>query len=484
MSNSQLQKSIFICSSCGSILKKWSGQCPDCGEWNTVNEEKEEGGLITHNQEIGKVNKLEGKLLSFETLDKDIKEFPRLIIGCMNAAASDSNTLGELDRVLGGGLVKGSAVLIGGDPGIGKSTLLLQTICSLANNGVSCLYISGEESTNQVRLRADRLGLKKSPIRIASAVNVSDMLKTLQKEQPQIVVIDSIQTVYTPDISASPGSVSQVRTCANELISLAKTKNITMLIVSHVNKDGQIAGPKVLEHMVDTVLYFEGDKDYQYRIIRSIKNRFGAANEIGVFDMGDGGLIEINNPSELFLSSRQDLISGSAVFGGIEGTRALFAEVQSLLTPSFIPIPRRSCVGYSLERLNMLIAVLTTRYGLKLYDKEVYLNIVGGLKISEPAADLATALSLISAYKDKPLPKDVMAVGEIGLSGEVRPVPQIEARLKEAEKLGFKKAIIPYNDNYKFNVGSNTKQGKYKIKITMIKHIRDVAECIASGISE
>ncbi len=458
-----MPKSIFICQNCGAVLKKWSGQCPECNGWNTITEEKEEGGLITHNEAIGKIKKEDGKTLIFESLDNEIKECPREIIG-----------IGELDRVLGGGLVKGSAVLIGGDPGIGKSTLLLQTLCSLANKGVSCMYISGEESTNQVRIRADRLGLKKAPIKLASGTSVNDILKSIEKEVPQVVVIDSIQTIFSPDISASPGTVSQVRTCANELVVLAKSKNITMLIVSHVNKDGQIAGPKVLEHMVDTVLYFEGDKDYQFRIIRSIKNRFGAANEIGVFDMGDSGLMEISNPSELFLSSRQDMVSGSAVFGGIEGTRPLLAEIQALVAPSFMPMPRRSVVGWDVNRLSMIIAVLSSRFGLKLFDKEVYLNVVGGLKIDEPGADLAVALALISAVKDKPLPKDCMVVGEIGLSGEVRMVSQIEARLKEAEKLGFTKAIVPEGI---YNI-KQFKKEKYKLQIITIKHIRDLATAI------
>lgn len=458
-----MSKSVFICQNCGSIQKKWAGQCADCKEWNTITEEKEEGGLITHNEAIGKVKKEEGNIICFETLDKEICECPRETIG-----------IGELDRVLGGGLVKGSAVLIGGDPGIGKSTLLLQTICSLANNNVSCMYISGEESTNQVRIRADRLGLKKAPIKLASATSVNDILKSIQKEMPQVVVIDSIQTIFSPDISASPGTVSQVRTCANELVTLAKSKNITMLIVSHVNKDGQIAGPKVLEHMVDTVLYFEGDKDYQFRIIRSIKNRFGAANEIGIFDMGDSGLMEIKNPSELFLSSRKDMISGSVVFGGIEGTRPLFAEIQALIAPSFIPIPRRAVVGWDQNRLAMIVAILSSRYGLSLHDKDVYLNVVGGLKINEPGADLAVALALISASKDKPIPKDMMVVGELGLSGEIRMVSQIESRLKEAEKLGFTRVIVP--DGI-YNI-KQFKKEKYKLEIIPIKHIRDLASII------
>lgn len=458
-----MTKSIFICQSCGAIHKKWSGQCSDCREWNTITEEKEEGGLITHNEIIGKVKKEEGRPLDFERLDKEIKECPR-----------DCTGIGELDRVLGGGLVKGSAVLIGGDPGIGKSTLLLQTICSLADRGLDCIYISGEESTNQVRIRADRLGLKKSPIKLVSATSVNDILKSIDKEKPQVVVIDSIQTIFSPEVSASPGTVSQVRTCANELVTLAKSKDITMLIVSHVNKDGQIAGPKVLEHMVDTVLYFEGDKDYQYRMIRSIKNRFGAANEIGIFDMIDSGLMEIKNPSELFLSSRKDLVSGSVVFGGMEGTRPLLAEIQALIAPSYIPIPRRSAIGWDSNRLSMIIAILSTRYGLNLYDKEVYLNVVGGLKVNEPAADLAVALALISAAKDKAIAKDCVVMGEIGLSGEVRMVSQIEVRLKEAEKLGFTKAIVPEGI---YNI-KQFKKEKYKLDIITIKHVRDLGAVI------
>lgn len=342
-------KSLFICQNCGAVHKKWSGKCSDCGEWNTITEEKEEGGLISQNSDIQKVLETANEI-RFENLDKKIEESQRDIVG-----------IGELDRVLGGGLVKGSAVLIGGDPGIGKSTLLLQTMCTLSNKGLSCLYISGEESTNQVRIRAQRLQLEKSSLKIASATLLTDIIKALIKEQPQVVVIDSIQTIFDPEISSASGTVSQVRACGNELINIAKTRNITLIIVSHVNKDGQIAGPKVLEHMVDTVLYFEGDKDYQFRILRSIKNRFGAANEIGIFEMHDVGLVEISNPSQLFLSSREDLVSGSAVLSGIEGTRPILAEVQALIAPSYMPSPRRAVVGWDQNRLAMIIAVLSSR---------------------------------------------------------------------------------------------------------------------------
>lgn len=455
-----MSKSVFICQNCGAIYKKWSGQCKDCGEWNTITEETEEGGLVSQTMDLTQTI-IEGNDIKFESLDKEIVESPRELTG-----------IDELDRVLGGGLVKGSVILIGGDPGIGKSTLLLQTMCTLANKGLNALYISGEESTNQVRIRAQRLQLEKSALKLASATCITDIIKSIVKEQPNVVVIDSIQTIFSPEISSACGTVSQVRACGNELIKIAKTRNITMLIVSHVNKDGQIAGPKVLEHMVDTVLYFEGDKEYQFRVLRSIKNRFGAANEIGIFEMHDCGLMEIKNPSQLFLSSREDLVSGSAVMAGMEGTRPILAEVQALLAPSYMPSPRRAVVGWDQSRLAMLIAVLSTRFGTNLYDKEVYLNIVGGLKIEEPASDLAVAVALISAFKDIAIPRNYVFMGEIGLSGEIRMVSQIEMRLKEAEKLGFVKAIIPDG----VNKIKSFKKDKYNIELITIKHIRDLAQ--------
>ena len=454
-----MPKSVFICQSCGAVHSKWSGKCSECGEWNTITEEREEGGLITKNINTEKVLNT-GNDINFESLDKEIVESPRFDTG-----------INELNRVLGGGLVKGSASLIGGDPGIGKSTLLLQTLCSLVNQGCNALYISGEESTNQIRLRAQRLQLQNNNLKLASATSVNDIIKALLKEQPQVAVIDSIQTIFNPEIASAAGTVSQVRTCGNDLINIAKSKNISLLIVSHVNKDGQIAGPKVLEHMVDTVLYFEGDKDYQFRILRSIKNRFGAANEIGIFEMHDVGLQEIANPSELFLSSREDLVSGSAVFAGIEGTRPLLAEIQSLIAPSYMPSPRRAVVGWDSNRLAMIIAVLSTRFGTNLYDKEVYLNVVGGLKINEPAADLAVAMSLISAFKDVAIPRNWVFMGEVGLSGEVRMVSQIEYRLKEAEKLGFVKAVVPDG----INKLKSFKKDKFKMELVPVKHIRDLA---------
>lgn len=459
-------KTIYICSNCGAKQKKWAGKCPDCGGWNSIIEDVVEAGLETHSSATGKVNiQASGKEIKFEDLNGNIKDIPRLKVG-----------IGELDRVLGGGLVDGTAILIGGDPGIGKSTLLLQAVCALANNSVATSYISGEESINQVRLRAKRLGLENAPVKLASATSISDIIKSINvKNPPKVVVIDSIQTVFASEIGSAPGTVSQVRTCANELISLAKTKDIIMFIVSHVTKDGHIAGPKVLEHMVDTVLYFEGDRNHQFRIIRSIKNRFGAANEIGVFEMNDTGLSEITNPSEMFLSTREDEISGSAVFGGIEGTRPILVEVQALISPSYMSTPRRAVIGWDINRLAMIIAVLSNRYGINLYDKEVYLNVVGGLKINEPAADLAVASALISAFKDISIPKDCVIMGEIGLSGEVRMVSQLDARINEAKKLGFKKAIVP-NDIRKLKYFKKLDDGK--IEFITVKHVRDLARVL------
>lgn len=454
-----MPKSVFICQNCGAIHTKWNGKCDECGEWNTITEEREEGGLITGNTDIKKTLASANEIV-FESLDEKITETPRYNTG-----------INELNRVLGGGLVEGSVVLIGGDPGIGKSTLLLQTLCSLVKVGLNALYISGEESINQVRIRAQRLQLEKTELKIASSNCIGDIIKSLLTEQPKVVVIDSIQTIFNPEITSAAGTVSQVRACGAELINIAKTKNIIMLIVSHVNKDGQIAGPKVLEHMVDTVLYFEGDKDYQFRVLRSIKNRFGAANEIGIFEMHDTGLYEISNPSQLFLSSRDDLVSGSVVFGGIEGTRPLLAEIQALIAPSYMPAPRRAVVGWDQNRLAMIIAVLSTRFGINLYDKEVYLNVVGGLKISEPAADLAVATALISAYKDMAIPRNWVFMGEIGLSGEIRMVSQIEYRLKEAEKLGFVRAIVSGS----LNKVKSFKKEKFKLEIITINHVRDLA---------
>ncbi len=413
-------KSTYSCTSCGSVSSKWMGQCPECLEWGTVTEESVSASkiMVPKTGNVQEIHTLAGKIESTIRTKTPIE---------------------ELNRVLGGGLVAGSAILIGGDPGIGKSTLLLQLCTSLANSDIGCLYITGEESTNQIKLRAQRLGIHDNKTGLLAATNVEDIISTIDqnKKQLSVVVIDSIQTIASSDFSSAPGTVSQIRACAHQLIHYAKQNNITLLLACHVNKDGQLAGPKVLEHMVDTVLYFEGDHNNHFRILRSIKNRFGGVNEIGVFEMTSHGLVEISNPSELFLMERENNVSGSAVFAGIEGSRPLLIEIQALIAPTNMATPRRSVVGWDNNRLSMIIAVLGVRFGLNLSSHEVYLSVAGGLRITEPAADLAVAAALISAASNKPLPQGSIFFGEVGLSGEVRRVAQTEARIKEATKLGF-----------------------------------------------
>lgn len=396
------------------------GQCPDCMEWGTISEEASSASKIN-------VSKA-GSAQNIQSLADKIESTIRT-----------KTPIEELNRVLGGGLVSGSAILIGGDPGIGKSTLLLQLSSSLSKNNMGCLYITGEESVNQIKLRGQRLGIKDTKTGLLAATNVEDIISTIDQNKAtlDLVVIDSIQTIATSDLSSAPGTVSQIRACAHMLINYAKQNNITLLLACHVNKDGQLAGPKVLEHMVDTVLYFEGDHNNHFRILRSIKNRFGAVNEIGVFEMTSKGLIEISNPSELFLMERENNVSGSAVFAGIEGSRPLLIEIQALIAPTHMATPRRSVVGWDNNRLSMIIAVLGVRFGLNLASHEVYLSVAGGLRITEPAADLAVAAALISAASNTPLPQGSIFFGEVGLSGEVRKVSQTEARVKEASKLGF-----------------------------------------------
>lgn len=423
-------KKQYICSNCGSIAPKWSGQCFDCSAWGTIDEELVTAQSVT----VARV----GNVLNIETFDSSITEKIRIV-----------TPIQELNRVLGGGLVPASAILIGGDPGIGKSTLLLQLSSQLSNSGTKCLYITGEESTDQVKLRASRLGLKPDGNSIMAATNIHDILATIDaaKANLDLVVIDSIQTMYSGDFSSAPGTVSQIRACTHELITYAKQNNIILLLVGHVTKDGQLAGPKVLEHMVDTVLYFEGDHSQHFRILRSIKNRFGGVNEIGVFEMTTEGLKEVANPSELFLMERDFNVSGTSVFAGIEGSRPLLVEVQALIAPSNMPTPRRSVVGWDTNRLSMILAVLSVRYGLNLSSYEVYLSIAGGLRITEPAVDLAVAAALISAATNKPLPEGSIFFGEIGLSGEVRKVSQADMRVKEAMKLGFTNMICAPHPN-------------------------------------
>lgn len=461
------KKTTYSCEACGTIHTKWAGKCPDCGAWNSFIEEYEVGGygtdsgLTTNNQ---KLKPEEGKMIKMFDLDHKIDDINRIKIN-----------IEEFDRVLGGGIVRGSVILIAGDPGIGKSTLLLQTAAAISRINKKVLYISGEESIDQVLMRAKRLQLDKDKVKLASNTNVTNILKTLNdKNSPDIVVVDSIQTMFIDNMSSTPGTISQIRACTSELTMIAKRKNITIIIVSHVTKDGQIAGPKLLEHMVDTVLYFEGDRNQQFRLLRSIKNRYGPAGEIGVFEMNELGLEQVSNPSQLFLSNRSNNISGTAVFAGIEGSRPILSEIQALITPSFMPTPRRAAVGLDLNRLSMIIAVLGSRFGLNLSQKEVYLNVVGGLKISEPAVDLSMCLALISSAKDYPLPDSTIAIGEVSLTGEVRMSSHIDLRVREAAKLGFKNCILSKHV-LKLKIWKNIVKSISDMKIHYIEHIRDVA---------
>ncbi|MBQ2263042.1 MAG: DNA repair protein RadA [Loktanella sp.] len=419
----------FVCSACGAAYSKWSGQCDACQAWNTIHETK----ALASGPKGKTLGGMRGRAIPLIDLDTQEPEPPRTQAG-----------VAELDRVLGGGLVKASALLVGGDPGIGKSTLLLQAAARFARNGLKVIYISGEESTAQVQMRARRLGLEKSPVRLAAETNLRDILTTLETEKPDLAIIDSIQTMWADNVESAPGSVAQVRSSAHELTTFAKRNGMSVIMVGHVTKDGSIAGPRVVEHMVDTVLYFEGERGHQFRILRSVKNRFGPADEIGVFEMTGKGLAEVKNPSALFLSERGKPAPGSVVFAGIEGTRPMLCEIQALVAPSPHSQPRRSVVGWDGGRLAMILAVLESRCAVPFTGLDVYLNVAGGLRISEPAADLAVAAALVSAREDAALPAEAVIFGEISLSGALRPVAQTENRLKEAEKLGFTSAITPH----------------------------------------
>jgi DNA repair protein RadA/Sms len=417
----------FICQQCGASHRKWAGKCDDCGAWNSIAEEAPSTAAPKGVSGAG------GRPVSFVPLEGTEVEQPRINTG-----------ISEFDRVCGGGLVAGSTLLVGGDPGIGKSTLLLQAMAGLANSGTQVAYISGEEAVAQIRGRAARLGLAAAPVGLATATSVRDILATLDmQDAPKVVVIDSIQTMYVDTLDSAPGTVAQVRSAAQELIRLAKRRQITLVLVGHVTKDGAIAGPRVLEHMVDTVLYFEGERGHQFRLLRAVKNRYGPTDEIGVFEMTGTGLAEVANPSELFLAGHSDKVNGTVVFAGIEGTRPVLVEIQALVSPTAFGTARRAVVGWDGARLAMILAVLQTRCGLNLGSADVYLNVAGGLRISEPAADLAVAAALISAHLGQLLPARTVVFGEIGLGGEVRAVGQSQARLKEAEKLGFTTAIVP-----------------------------------------
>jgi len=444
----------YVCQSCGAAHPKWSGKCDACGAWNTLVEEAVETEAPAR---AGGLGRSKGHAVQFVPLAGPAEGLPRRLSG-----------IAEFDRTTGGGLVPGGCTLIGGDPGIGKSTLLLQLVGRLSGS-YRTAYVSGEESVDQVRLRAHRLGLSAAPVGLAAATDVRDIAASIDGAGgPEVVVIDSIQTMFVDTLDSAPGTVAQVRASAQALIRIAKRRGISLLLVGHVTKEGLIAGPRVLEHMVDTVLYFEGERGHQFRILRAVKNRFGPTDEIGVFDMTDRGLEEVPNPSELFLAERRGDVSGTAVFAGIEGTRPVLVEVQALVGPAALGSARRAVVGWDSSRLAMVLAVLEARCGVSIGSHDVYLNIAGGLRIGEPAADLAVAAALISALTGEAVPSEMVIFGEIGLAGEVRGVGQSELRLKEAAKLGFTRAIVPSRRQ------GQAARGKPAVGVTEIGHLSEL----------
>jgi DNA repair protein RadA/Sms len=421
----------FICQSCGAVHSRWAGKCDACGEWNTLVEEGTAGGIGAGPLSLKSARK--GRAVALTSLAGDIEDAPRIATG-----------ISELDRATGGGFVRGSALLVGGDPGIGKSTLLTQAAAALARQGHRIVYVSGEEAVAQIRLRAQRLGAASAPVELAAETNVEDILATIAEgRRPDLVILDSIQTLWTDLADSAPGTVTQVRAAAQAMIRYAKSTGCAVVLVGHVTKEGQIAGPRVVEHMVDAVLYFEGEGGHHFRILRTVKNRFGPTDEIGVFEMSDKGLREVANPSELFLGERHAKSPGAAVFAGMEGTRPVLVEIQALVAPSSLGTPRRAVVGWDGQRLAMILAVLEAHCGVRFGQHDVYLNVAGGYRISEPAADLAVAAALVSSLTGLALPADCVYFGEISLSGAVRPVAHAQQRLKEAEKLGFSSAVLP-----------------------------------------
>jgi DNA repair protein RadA/Sms len=431
---------------------KWLGKCPDCGAWNSFAEEKKES-LARHSSITSHLGKSEPQPLSAVTSGHEQRT---------------STCIKELDRVLGGGVVSGSVILIGGDPGIGKSTLILQALSGLSKNYGKVLYVSGEESAEQIKIRADRLSVNSEDIILLSETSLESVIHTASKLTPKAMVIDSIQTAYTEELVSAPGSVSQVRECAAKLMLFAKRSNIPVFLVGHVTKEGAIAGPRVLEHIVDTVLYFEGDRGHPYRILRTVKNRFGSTNEIGIFEMSDSGLLEVENPSELFLLERPLNVSGSVVVASMEGTRPLMVEIQSLVSRTNFGMPRRTSIGFDFNRVNLLVAVLEKKMGLQLGGMDVFVNVVGGLKLIEPAVDLGIITTITSSLRDIPVDPKIFVFGEVGLSGEIRAVAQAETRLKEASKIGFKRAIMPSGNSEKI-------KGNFGLEIT---GARNVEECL------
>ncbi len=419
-------KTVYVCQSCGTQSPRWMGKCPDCGQWNTMVEER-----VEKPREIGSAKRHDGT--------------EPLLLGDIKTGEEDRfvTKIGELDRVLGGGIVAGSVVLVGGDPGIGKSTLVLQMLRQVSELRGKALYVSGEESPSQIKMRAQRLGVKAENLYVLAETSLDEILRAADELQPQAIVVDSVQTVYTSELPSAPGSVGQVREVSGRLMLHAKRTGIPTFLIGHVTKDGAIAGPRVLEHIVDTVLYFEGDRGHAFRILRAVKNRFGSTNEIGVFEMKDSGLAEVANPSEMFLAERPKDATGSVVVSSLEGTRPILAELQALVASSKLAMPRRTCIGVDYNRVSLLIAVLEKRVGMHLMGMDVFVNVVGGLKIDEPAVDLGVIAAVASSFREKPIPPDMVVMGEVGLAGEVRAISQAEARLKDAAKLGFTRCILP-----------------------------------------
>ncbi|MGN1399949.1 MAG: DNA repair protein RadA [Bacillus sp. (in: firmicutes)] len=456
------KKTKFICQSCGYESPKWMGKCPGCGEWNKMTEEIEYAkparkGAFTHSDDGGTRVKAQ-PITGIETVME-----PRIL-----------TDLKELNRALGGGIVYGSLVLIGGDPGIGKSTLLLQVSAQLAKKGQKVLYVSGEESVKQTKLRADRLGTVSENLYVFSETDMDFIEQAIVDVNPNLVIIDSIQTVFQPEVTSAPGSVSQVRECTATLMRIAKTKGIAIFIVGHVTKEGNIAGPRLLEHMVDTVLYFEGERHHTYRIVRAVKNRFGSTNEMGIFEMKEKGLEEVENPSEIFLEERSKGSSGSTVVASMEGTRPVLVEVQALISPTSFGNPRRMATGIDYNRVTLLMAVLEKRIGLLLQNQDAYLKVAGGVKLDEPAIDLAIAVSIASSFRDQPTRATDCILGEVGLTGEVRRVSRIEQRVQEAAKLGFERIILPQN-----NIGGWTPPAG--IEIIGVSHVAEALRHALGG---
>lgn len=446
----------YMCQACGAVQPKWSGRCDECGAWNSLIEEAR--GLPAG---AGARRSSKGRIFALETL-----------VATANDPARRVTAIAEFDRVTGGGVVPASALLLGGDPGVGKSTLLLQVAASFVNSGRRAVYISGEEALPQLRLRAARMGLADAPLQLGAATCVEDILATLAAgPAPEIVVIDSIQTIWSSALDAAPGTITQVRTATHDLVRYAKTSDAAVVLIGHVTKDGQIAGPKAVEHLVDAVLYFEGERAHQFRILRAVKNRFGATDEIGVFEMTGAGLAEVPNPSALFLGDRSATSAGAAVFAGMEGTRPLLCEVQALAAATGYGTARRAVVGWDPGRLAMVLAVLEARGGVGISASDVYLNVAGGLKIAEPAADLAAAAALISAFTGRPLPKDCVIFGEIALSGDIRPAPFADARLREAAKLGFSRAFVP----------AGARISVAPLELTQIRNVAHLASLLANA---